>query len=363
MPRSHPGPSRRGRFGRVAAIVGTTVVLVLLIQLLVASQIGVPWVAFEPGSATPTEQRVAVNGAQTYDAEGQILFLTVRVNQLTALEWLSKSRDKNVDIERESDVLGNRTPSENRKFNQDLMVRSKSNAELVALSYLGYDVFTSTGVLITNVVDGSAAAGNLSVNEAITAVNGTETPTAQSLVDLLKTTTPGTQVTLDVENGDGSNHHQVTVTLGARPDGSAGGFLGIGTDDRVEEKKDVPVHVNIDSGDVGGNSAGLAFTLAIIDEMTPGSLTGGHKVAVTGTIDLDGTVGDVGGVSQKAVAAKRAGAEYMIVPTVEEEQAKRFVGDTIKVIPVNTLTDALNALSDLGGNARQLALPGAQHTN
>ena len=79
-------------------------------------------------------------------------------------------------------------------------------------------------------------------------------------------------------------------------------------------KLDFPVDITIDPGPVSGPSAGLAFTLTIIDEMTPGSLTGGKKVAVTGTMDLDGNVGEVGGVPQKTAAALDAGAKLFLVP-------------------------------------------------
>ena len=77
---------------------------------------------------------------------------------------------------------------------------------------------------------------------------------------------------------------------------------------------DFPLKIKIATGDVSGPSGGLAFALTIIDDLTPGNLTGGKKIAVTGTIEPDGTVGDVGGVAQKTVAARAAGARLMIVP-------------------------------------------------
>jgi PDZ domain-containing protein len=338
--------------------------MVLLVQLLVASQLRVPWVGIEPGSATSAENRVNVTGVATYpDDDGDILFLTVRTNRLTALEWLQRARDPYVDIRREDDVYGTQTPQESRQVNLQLMTRSKSNAELVALTYLGHDVYRPTGVGVAAITDGSAAQGILNVGDVITAIDGRPTATAQDLIDILRASSAGVTVHLDVEKEDGTDHHQVNVTLTARPDTNPGGFIGISTDTRYDERSDTGINVDIDSGDVGGNSAGLAFTLAVIDELTPGSLTGDHKVAVTGTIDLDGTVGEVGGVAQKAVAARRAGAEYMFVPATLEAEAKKYVADTITVVPVTTLQDALDKLSDLGGNARELALPGAKPAN
>jgi PDZ domain-containing protein len=99
---------------------------------------------------------------------------------------------------------------------------------------------------------------------------------------------------------------------------------------------------------VSGPSAGLAFTLAIIDQLTPGSLTGGKKVAVTGAINDDGTVGPVGGVKQKAITARRAGAELMLVPSFEYKDARLRAGN-MKVVAVDTVDDALRALERAGG--------------
>ena len=110
-----------------------------------------------------------------------------------------------------------------------------------------------------------------------------------------------------------------------------------------------PIRARIDSGHVGGPSAGLAFTLAILDQLTPGALTGGRTVAVTGTITPVGTVGPVGAVAQKVVAARRAGAEVMLVPGSAYAEALRHRG-TMAIVPVGTLTEALAALLEAGGD-------------
>ena len=102
---------------------------------------------------------------------------------------------------------------------------------------------------------------------------------------------------------------------------------------------------------MGGPSAGLAFTLALLDELTPGELTGGKKVAATGTITPSGAVGEIGGLPQKTVAVEREGAELFLVPLAElaEAQAKAE-GTNLKVVGVETLDDALAALQEFGGS-------------
>ena len=124
-------------------------------------------------------------------------------------------------------------------------------------------------------------------------------------------------------------------------------LLGIAIRTR-DPKVDMPVDIAIDPGTVSGPSAGLAFTLTIVDFLTPGDITGGRRVAVTGTIEPDGHVGEIGGVEQKAIAARRAGAELMIVPEAEAALARKHA-PSIKVVGVETLEDALRALDRNGG--------------
>jgi PDZ domain-containing protein len=112
----------------------------------------------------------------------------------------------------------------------------------------------------------------------------------------------------------------------------------------------LPFRLVIDTKDVGGPSAGLALTLGIIDVLTPGSLTGGRHVATTGTINLDGTVGPIGGIRQKTYLAMRQGVDLFIVPADEYDEAAGYAkGSSLKVVAVTTLDEALQALADNGG--------------
>ncbi len=118
--------------------------------------------------------------------------------------------------------------------------------------------------------------------------------------------------------------------------------------------------IAVDTNDISGPSAGLAMSLAIIDDLTPGDLTGGKKVAVTGTIDSQGNVGPIGALAQKAIAARRSGAQVFIVPACQDPAdrvcaadlatARKRVGDDVEFAPVSTLDEALEALRDAGGS-------------
>jgi PDZ domain-containing protein len=143
------------------------------------------------------------------------------------------------------------------------------------------------------------------------------------------------------------------------PDRTIVGFIPFDTR-RVE----LPFVLDIDTGSIGGPSAGLAFTLTLIDELTEGELTGGGSIAVTGTIELDGSVGPIGGLRQKASAVAQAGVDVFIVPGLSDnaseeqaaafraelEAAQRAGGDGLRIIPVVNLGEALAALEELGGD-------------
>jgi PDZ domain-containing protein len=155
-------------------------------------------------------------------------------------------------------------------------------------------------------------------------------------------------VRFTVERGGETLDVDVTTAAAEEQPFRGDAYVGIGVRTR-DEGVDAPVEVEIDAGRVGGPSAGLAFTLAILDEMTPGNLTGGDDVAVTGAITSEGGVREVGGVAQKAVAAREAGARLMLVPRPEVELARARAGD-MSVVGVRTLDDALRALRRHGGD-------------
>jgi len=183
--------------------------------------------------------------------------------------------------------------------------------------------------------------------DVITSVDGQPVTLAEQLGPIVRTRPPGQPVMFTVDRGGKSI--PVTVVSRAAAQGACQGRaqVGISTSTR-SEKFDFPVNVAIDTGRVSGPSAGLAFTLTILDELTPGDLTGGKKVAVTGTIQADGGVGPIGGAQQKAVTARRAGAKLFLVPTEEVKEARSRAGG-MKVAGIRTLDDALRELKNFGG--------------
>lgn len=328
-----------------------------VIGLLIAAGllIKVDYVTLVPGSARDTEPLVVVEGTDDFPSDGEILYTTVRVRQEpNVFEYILAKFDDDAEILPAQQVLGDLSPEENREVNLQLMSDSKAIAIAVALEQLGYDTITSDGVVVADVVPGTAADGILELGDTVLAVNGDPVPTALDLIAVLRTHAPGSTLTFEVQRWETNVIEEIDVVMGAREDDSSAAFLGIGPQDRVSLLGELPLDVEIDSGSVGGPSAGLAFTLAILDQLTPGELTGNNDIAVTGTIAFDGRVGPVGGVVQKTAAVREMGLQYFIVPASLGEETlaamRARAGDDLEIIPVDTLEEALAALERIGGD-------------
>lgn len=345
-------PARRRR--RFAALVASSILLASTV--IGAAVLPVPYVALRPGSARPVTEQVLVEGAPSYPPKESIAYTTVSVGGTTLLEALVGWLDDDVDVLPERVVRGDRNAEENRRYNAQLMDTSKLIAVTVALRHLGYDVpVHTTGTVVRQIAPDGPAAAVLQLDDVIVAVDGAPVDEPDEVGPLLQPGGPGATHTLTVERppGSGTTIEVALATIPA-PGAPQRAIIGIAPEDRIVGA-DLPIDVLIDSGTVGGPSAGLAFTLAVLDVLTPGELTGGHRVAVTGTMRLDGVVGPVGGAAQKAVSVRDAGYEVFLVPPAERAEVEAAVGDDLQVIEVGTLTEALKALDALGGNAGSLA--------
>ncbi|MEX2269444.1 MAG: S16 family serine protease [Acidimicrobiia bacterium] len=363
---SPPPRSRRHRAWNVVGVVGFVLLGVVAIG---ANFVRVPYVIISPGDATPLDEHVVeVSGARTYEHSGELLFLTVRVSNRdpTVWRWLFAKIDSGVDVTKREEVIGCASYAENARLQDLLMLESQDSAKTVALHRLGYDVVEEgTRIVLRAVACDGPSFGKVELADELTAVDGQPVTASKDVRPLVEAHQPGDQVHMSlVRDGDPV---EVTVRAGRQtgipahpcgpPDSEPGGkaCVGIVAEGIVEER--FPVEIAIDTRRVSGPSAGLAFTLAIIDELTPGDLTGGRRVAVTGSILADGHVVPVGGVEQKTIAARRSGATVMLVPACAEPQPRsceaelaRAHADGMRVIVVETIDDALRALERAGGD-------------
>jgi Lon-like protease len=362
-------PKRRHRIWAIPLVV---IVMVFVGVVLIQNFRTVDYFAVAPGGASSAQARIVVGkGVESHDSKGKVLFVTVREPQLTALaKWVAGEED-DVEVVEKQRILGDQTPEQNRQENLKLMAYSKDFASFVALKRLGYDVKVSDGgvsiaSLCLESTDGKTcskeapAATVLKDDDLITDIDGTPINIASDIAPVLAGRKDGDLVSVTVKRGND------TLTVDAPLTSDSGRvILGIIPDPRPPDtiKFQLPVDVSIDSGQVGGPSAGLAFTLAILDQLTPGEITGGAKVAATGTIGLDGRVGAIGGLPQKAVAVREAGAKVFMVPdeqtSDEIAEARRLTDNQLEIVTVSSLDDALHELATLGGNAESLGTPGA----
>ena len=345
-------PRKRGpRAPVVYSILGVVIAAALIAGFVIHPH----KVVISPGDATPVSNVVSVSGTRTYRHSGGILFLTVGVADRPSLLRLADAYlDPDTDVVPERQVNGTLTPEQSNRLSVQLMSQSQDLARKVALEKLGYTVPVSgKGAVVGSVEKGSPADGKLRPDDVIIAVDGAATRLADDVRPAVRAVHPGSTVTLQVQRS--SKTIDVPIVTVER-DGFS--FLGITTYTKDLEYR-FPIDVQIEPGPVSGNSAGLAFTLTILDELTPRNLIGPRPVAVTGTIGPNGEVQEVGGVPQKAVTARRAGVKLMITPTAEVKDARKKAG-SMKVVGVKNLDEALAVLRRNGGAAFHPLLTGTR---
>lgn len=320
--------------------------------------------------------RLSVPAGRAHPLQGQVHMVDVLVGPATwgqyALKKLGllKHFDAGTQLVPASAVLGNTPPAQLTCQNTQQMMGATEAASVAALRRLGYAVTQNNLGAQVDLVQPNTAAerGGVECGDVITGFNGKAIHTARGLTSAILETKPGQEVTLTVKRaGKGGKtdtvnlHPKLTGTpaLAGEPADPDRPFLGIATESRVTFT--LPFHVQIEVGDIGGPSAGLALTLGLLDVLSNGKLTGGHKVAATGTIDTEGNVGDVGGVAQKTVAVRRAGVQLFLVPPQELAVAKSEAGPKLKVEAVRTLNQALSDLAAFGGDVS--ALPAASRSS
>ena len=347
-------PAPPPRRGRTLPLVVAFFVVAAFLYWATTSQL--PYYQIAPGSAVDTSRLVAVGDEHAHPPDGAILLTTVSLGKVTLLEALQGWLDPATDVVKERVIAPPDVDErELRQLNLDMMEDSKQAAIGVAFEALGVDAIHGAGAEIVGVEAGTPAAqAALVAGDTIVGIDGQRVDVDFEAVRVLGGHAPADTVTLDVRSASDASVRAVTVTLVERPDDASKAYLGVSLTTK-DLSFDFPFDVDVQSERIGGPSAGLAFTLQIIDLLTEGELTGGAIVATTGTIELDGTVGEVGGVAQKTIAVKRSGATLFLVPSGEAVEARRFAGDDLEVRAVDSLDDALAALADVGGNG--LALP------
>lgn len=372
-----PGATRPPRGRRWPVPLGV-VLAVVVVFVVVASLVTVPYYAIVPGDAVAVDRLITVPAHQRHSIHGRLLLTDVGVNTLKLIQYIPAwlGLEPNTDLVPKTVLTGGLPVSEFDAQGVVDMTESQLSAEAVALRQLGYSVPEhDVGVTLYVVIPGSPAwVSHLHVGDVVTSIDNVPTTNPDQLVAAVRSHRPGDVVTVragsighplpgravKVRLGSEVQGGQAVAVLGIPRPTTPGQLQGMGT----QPVYDFPFPVSINSDQIGGPSAGLAFTLGIINSLAGGDLTGGRIVAATGTIRPDGTVGDVGGVKQKTIAVERAGATVFFVPPTADGShgeltlARSVATGGLRVFEVGSLSQALAHLSHMGGPlGRALAGP------
>ncbi len=311
----------------------------------------VPYVSLGPGPTFNTlgevegKQVVDIEGTTVHPTTGHLNMTTVSQRDNLTLGqaltlWVSGNeqlvpRDLVYPPDKSKDQIDE---ANNQEFKQ-----SESSAEYAALGYLKY----APAVTVETVSKDGASVGMLQEGDAIDGVDGVPVTSLEQFQGIMEKTKPDQQVVLDFRRKNGPPG-VATVKLKANPE-KPHGFLGIG----VVEAPWAPFKIDFNLANVGGPSAGLVFSLAVVDKLTTGDLSGKNFVAGTGTINSDGKVGSIGGITHKIMAAHDAGATVFLVPADNCEEAKSAHEGGIDLVKVDNLAQAVDSLKALsaGGEA------------
>ena len=380
---SPPRPPRpgRGRWAIPLAVLAllvlvTIVVTALLPASLVASKDverdgetvseDTPY-AVVPASVQAVADRVSyadlgADVAVDTEPDGRVYFVTVSEPAQSVLGWWAARNEPEVRFLTSEEKFGSQTPSQRRTIALQMMRTSSQVAQYVALTLAGYEPEQVKGpVQIEQMlcidIEGQRcleyvpSAAQLDEGDTIVSVDGTDIETIDDLTAALEDNDPGDTVAVTVDRVD-VGEVDVEVELMESPDEAGKGIIGFVPFDTTSVR--LPFEIAFDTGEIGGPSAGLAFTLTLLDELTEGDLLGGADVAVTGTMQLDGSVGPIGGLPQKVSAVRQAGIEHFIVPAgqsaADMASAREIAGDEVELIVVANVDEALVALERLGGD-------------
>jgi Lon-like protease len=365
-------PRRMGRGMKILVALLSVVVA----AFVAASLITIPYDALTPGTALNVGGLISVPTGQSHAHAGSVFLTDVElVESMRAIQWPFFILDHDDQVEPTAAVSGPADATEYQEQGVIDMDTARQAATVVALQSAGYKVVANpAGIVDYQPIPGSPAAHALVVGDVITSIDKSPTLSFAALSAAVATRATGTKIEVGVHfigsshthsialnlgeavassadaNEDecvapGTKHSGVVIDVGGKPESCMGFYL-----EQIYDTSGAPFAVSIDSEGIIGPSAGLAFTLGLLEKLDPADLTGGKRIAATGTMAINGDVGDVGGVAQKTVAVRNAGAVLFLVPPEELSVARAHAGPNLKVVAVSTIGQAISALEHVGGH-------------
>jgi PDZ domain-containing protein len=328
---------------RRASTMLTGILLLAGLIGLTFAHVPVRYVALIPGPTFNTlgssdgKELITISGAPTTNSAGQLRMLTVlEQEKMTVFDVVRDWIDPKAEvIPREILVPPGQTQQQVDQTNTDEFQQSQNSAITAALRHEGYPV----QVTIDSIVAGKPADGHLKAGDIVTSVDGKAVLSGADLAADVQAEPIGSTIAISYTRAGVAATTQVKTV--ADEDGKP--QIGV----KIAQKQPSPLTIKFALANVGGPSAGLMFSLGIIDKLDPTDLTGGRVIAGTGTIDDDGSVGAIGGIAQKEVSAHDAGARYFLAPAANCAEALKNPVKGLTLIKVTTLDGALSALAQL----------------
>lgn len=330
-------------------------VAAVAVAAIAAVAVPLPYVIESPGPTFNVLEKqgdkkvISVSGATTYPTSGSLRMVTVSMRggpgaNVSLAELVAAYLRGHSQITPEEEVFPkNVTREQIEQAAAAQMQGSQQNAEAAALAELGYKVPAIFEIM--HVAKGTDADGKLKKGDKILRIseggNSVTTDTAGSLFAFLKKVPPKKVVTVKMRR---AGRDQDVAVRTSKAEGRRGSVMGVVLKPDVK----LPVKVNIALADVGGPSAGTMFALGIIDQLTPGAMTGGKQIAGTGAIRMDGEVEAISGVPQKMAGAYADGARYFLVPRQNCADTNGAIPKGMRVVRIDTLTDARAAVESIG---------------
>ena len=296
----------------------------------------------------PYQWEIDYGEIKNYDFEGNLYQLTVRRDEANALIYAWSLINDSYDLYPREEILPDGvTPKELSEISIQNMRTSENVAIAVALKNVGYEISSKgDGVSVVGLLDDSPVKEKLKKGDLLNSINNKEISSTTEFISTLRTYSIGESVTIGLlREVDGELKQMFVETTLIEHVEYKGepmvGFLAT----TVNERFDFPFEIDIKTGNVGGPSAGLMMALNVYNNLIPEDITNSMIIAGTGTIEIDGSIGPVGGIKQKIIAAKRAGAELILVPIANFEEARTFETEKTAIVAVDSFDEALSVIS------------------
>jgi len=306
--------------------------------LAVCLTVPIDYVIYMPGKAYALREMIEVPDG--ISNEGSFLMTVVLSQQANIPLYIRGVLTPGIDIYPLEQVRPASLSEEEYQVRMlQSMLSSQEVAAGLALRHCGYTVReVGEGVRILSFIEGNKSQELLKAGDVIIACDEQDVMLNSELSAILREKVPGDTVTLVIIRDE--EELSFLIELVSRTDNPEIGAIGISVTN-VNWHLDLPMEINVLSEDIGGSSAGLMMTLEIINQLTEEDLTAGKRIAGSGTIDINGNVGAIGGVRQKVLGAINNGADYFLTPKANYQDALGAAGNQIEVVEVSSLADAL----------------------